>query len=226
MDRKVKTGLIILIVIVSVSAFISAGCVDSDGGKKYSIKGSATFGDRYVEDYCSSKYVVAEAYCSKYESYEGISKEPFNCQYGCWDGMCVESNFVASEEKKTFWTKVKSFFGFDMPYCKKGETSSFAEFGNIHDNKVTGKEKHVFTDGGKYKLCCAESSNGNNKKCYTFNEGVYDRALVFDFSNEEEKYVKVQEEFLVNGRKIIYGFQNGELIRRIKENSTGTLVNI
>jgi len=58
MDKKIKIGITTLLLIVSISTFISAACIDSDGGKEYYIKGDATFESRYVEDYCSSKYVV------------------------------------------------------------------------------------------------------------------------------------------------------------------------
>jgi subtilisin family serine protease len=69
-------------------------CVDSDGGRNYTLKGNVTKGDVVKTDFCDGN-VLKEYYCDNRTNPLGIIKNvSYNCtRYGysgCEDGMCVK----------------------------------------------------------------------------------------------------------------------------------------
>jgi hypothetical protein len=61
-------------------------CIDSDGGKNYHEKGTATAGSTSLSDHCSGN-ILTEKYCSDDE----IKWLTYECPNGCLSGACLES---------------------------------------------------------------------------------------------------------------------------------------
>ena len=85
------------LMLISLVVFVSAqeNCTDSDGGKWYYIKGSATqiISQNGVEkmftsfdDQCISTSILREGYCEG----DQLTTTDFTCPYGCNDGQCIQ----------------------------------------------------------------------------------------------------------------------------------------
>ncbi|MFH1590560.1 MAG: hypothetical protein ABIC95_01395 [archaeon] len=81
-------------------------CEDSDGGKAWYTKGTTSTATGMGTDYCGGGYVY-EWYCLNNQK----ANERKLCDYGCWDGACVESK----KEIKEFSIK-DGRFDFEMHY--------------------------------------------------------------------------------------------------------------
>ena len=99
-----KKSVITLIIVVAVIAIVilalgmtgqivggvPKGCIDSDGGKDYFVKGEIHYNNRDVsyEDYCTfSGKKVNEYYCHSDNQIKSLREE---CENGCVDGVCIE----------------------------------------------------------------------------------------------------------------------------------------
>ncbi len=86
----------------------TSGCLDSDGGLNYYIKGNITLYDYFQEDRCLDSYTcekyfdsascleefyLEELYCGDGNLYGGdyVGGVYYNCPYGCEGGACIES---------------------------------------------------------------------------------------------------------------------------------------
>jgi hypothetical protein len=72
-----------------LAALSPGSCSDSDGGKDYAVKGTATKGTNSKTDSCSSASVLIEYFCNK----NSISSINYNCGSGkvCSNGACIPS---------------------------------------------------------------------------------------------------------------------------------------
>lgn len=61
-------------------------CTDSDGGKNYYVKGTATASGQSLSDHCNSDGTLTEKYCSN----NVVVWETYACPYGCSDGRCID----------------------------------------------------------------------------------------------------------------------------------------
>ncbi len=79
-----------------------SGCLDSDGGLNYYVKGNITVVDYFNEDRCLDSYVcekyfnslycLEEFYCGGGTLYGGdYGSAYYNCPYGCEEGICLEN---------------------------------------------------------------------------------------------------------------------------------------
>ena len=62
-------------------------CIDSDGGKNYFVKGTATEGTSWT-DYCCSDYCLKEYYCANNEKHSDLYTCPDDSV--CKDGACID----------------------------------------------------------------------------------------------------------------------------------------
>lgn len=65
-------------------------CTDSDGGKNYYVKGTATASGQSLSDHCNSDGTLTEKYCSNNQ----IVWETYACPYGCSDGRCIDTTII------------------------------------------------------------------------------------------------------------------------------------
>lgn len=61
-------------------------CTDTDGGKKYYVKGTTKAGEASKTDFCRNynSPVLVEHYCNK----NNIASADYTCPYGCENGVC------------------------------------------------------------------------------------------------------------------------------------------
>jgi hypothetical protein len=71
-------------------------CTDTDGGKNFYVKGTATGIQGGGTDYCYTNVNLAEYYCDPVNQWTGTVN--YNCPYGCSDGAC--NTPAISEETK------------------------------------------------------------------------------------------------------------------------------
>ena len=83
-------ALIYLIPKFTGEAVTSIPCVDSDGGKIYTVQGTVQKGVSVkVTDYCLDEVQLREHYCSD-NQFKALEVEFYNCPNGCVNGACVE----------------------------------------------------------------------------------------------------------------------------------------
>ncbi len=91
----VIVGLIYIIPKFSGSA-ISIPCVDSDGGKVYTVQGTVQKGVSVkVTDYCIDSIQLREHYCSD-NQFKAMEVDYYDCPNGCVNGACVQKATSAS----------------------------------------------------------------------------------------------------------------------------------
>ena len=101
---KIKKGdlttlVVMIVIIVALIYFIpkftgdavtSIPCVDSDGGKIYTVQGTVQKGVSVkVTDYCLDEVQLREHYCSD-NQFKALEVEFYNCPNGCSNGACIE----------------------------------------------------------------------------------------------------------------------------------------
>ncbi|MDO8460247.1 MAG: hypothetical protein Q7S74_04005, partial [Nanoarchaeota archaeon] len=71
----------------------SGTCSDSDGGKDYTLKGTAVAGANTLMDYCESSGIVHEYYCGSPTNAASLTSESYTCPlfYACINGACVST---------------------------------------------------------------------------------------------------------------------------------------
>ena len=82
-------------------------CTDTDGGKDYYIKGSAT--DRYSRawaDRCINTDELSEVFCSEKNTVDAVR---YTCPYGCKDGACQPGITVLSPNGGEKWEAGKTY---------------------------------------------------------------------------------------------------------------------
>jgi len=83
-------ALIYLIPKFTGEAITTIPCVDSDGGKIYTVQGTVQKGAAVqVTDYCIDEVQLREHYCSDNE-FRVLEVEYYNCPNGCANGACIE----------------------------------------------------------------------------------------------------------------------------------------
>lgn len=83
-------ALIYLIPKFTGEAVTSIPCVDSDGGKIYTVQGTVQKGVAVkVTDYCIDEVQLREHYCSD-NQFRALEVEYYNCPNGCSNGACTE----------------------------------------------------------------------------------------------------------------------------------------
>jgi hypothetical protein len=94
------TILVVLILIIIALVYVipkftgdavdSIPCVDSDGGKIYTVQGTVQKGVAVqVTDYCLDDVQLREHYCSE-NQFKALEIEYYDCPNGCSNGACVE----------------------------------------------------------------------------------------------------------------------------------------
>lgn len=70
-------------------------CDDTDGGKDYHVKGTATTLEKTYSDHCNKDGTLTEKYCEG----DSIKAETYTCPEGseCSDGACTVSNILTSK---------------------------------------------------------------------------------------------------------------------------------
>ncbi len=98
--REDLTTLVVMIVIIVALIYLipkftgevvtSIPCVDSDGGRIYTVQGTVQKGVAVqVTDYCVDETQLREHYCSDNE-FKALEVEYYNCPNGCANGACIE----------------------------------------------------------------------------------------------------------------------------------------
>ncbi len=102
---KIKKGdlttlVVMIVIIVALIYFIpkfsgdavqSIPCVDSDGGKIYTVQGTVQKGAGVqVTDYCIDEVQLREHYCSE-NQFKALEIEYYNCPNGCSNGACTQT---------------------------------------------------------------------------------------------------------------------------------------
>ena len=65
-------------------------CIDSDGGRNYSVKGSIPDSPSPWTDYCKNTTTLRESYCNpNVANVTGVTLEDYVCSSGCQDGACL-----------------------------------------------------------------------------------------------------------------------------------------
>jgi len=81
---------------VRVTATTLGKCIDSDGGKDYSVQGTSNGGNGKFSDVCMSPTILKERYCGG-----GVVRtEVYACDFGCTRGRCREENTKAYEKSR------------------------------------------------------------------------------------------------------------------------------
>ncbi len=103
---KIKKGdlttLVVMIVIILLLIYFipkftgdavqSVPCVDSDGGKIYTVQGTVQKGVAVqVTDYCLDETQLREHYCSD-NQFKALEVDYYNCPNGCSNGACVQTS--------------------------------------------------------------------------------------------------------------------------------------
>lgn len=94
------TILVVLIVIIIALVYVipkftgdavdSIPCVDSDGGRIYTVQGTVQKGvSVQVSDYCIDEVQLREHYCSE-NQFKALEVEYYDCPNGCSNGACIE----------------------------------------------------------------------------------------------------------------------------------------
>ncbi|MCK4634356.1 MAG: hypothetical protein KAT37_00605 [Candidatus Aenigmarchaeota archaeon] len=91
---------------------ISDSCTDTDGGKNYYEKGTATMGGTSLSDHCNSDNSLTEKYCSD----EEIKWVKYECLHGCENGACISE---AEEYEETTCGDSKCMYPEDDYNCRK-----------------------------------------------------------------------------------------------------------
>jgi len=107
---KIKKGdlttlVVMVVIIVALIYFIpkftgdavqSIPCVDSDGGKIFTVQGTVQKGVSVrVTDYCLDEVQLREHYCSE-SDLRALEVEFYNCPNGCSNGACIETTTTSS----------------------------------------------------------------------------------------------------------------------------------
>ena len=97
--EDLTTLVVMIVIIVALIYFIPKfsgdvvqpiPCVDSDGGKIYTVQGTVQKGVGIkVTDYCIDEVQLREHYCSDNE-FRALEVEYYNCPNGCANGACIE----------------------------------------------------------------------------------------------------------------------------------------
>ncbi len=83
-------ALIYLIPKFTGEAVTSIPCVDSDGGKIYTVQGTVQKGVAVkVTDYCIDEVQLREHYCSD-NQFKALEIEYYSCPNGCSNGACIQ----------------------------------------------------------------------------------------------------------------------------------------
>lgn len=102
-------ALIYLIPKFTGEAVTSIPCVDSDGGKIYTVQGTVQKGVAVkVTDYCIDEIQLREHYCSD-NQFRALEVEYYNCPNGCSNGACTQITTSTSTSAGTTLSAEKPF---------------------------------------------------------------------------------------------------------------------
>jgi len=76
-------------------------CTDSDGGKNYTVKGTASSGPSTglpATDFCIDSKTLNEYYCDGFD----VASEEYDCEFGCSDGRCVEKSCTDDDATENY----------------------------------------------------------------------------------------------------------------------------
>ena len=69
-------------------------CEDSDGGRKYYVKGISSIGNNLTNDHCLNNNTLMETYCGV----GGLLEEEYGCTNGCENGSCITCASISENE--------------------------------------------------------------------------------------------------------------------------------
>ncbi len=156
-------------------------CTDSDGGKNYYVKGTATAGSQSLSDHCNDKYSLTEKFCSGNE----IKWETYNCPHGCSEGACmlnasINTTCIKKEDKCCLGDKCVS----SSVTCSKGYIPIFEGCNEQCVPKKGCKPSHCTdSDGGAnyYTFGYINSSIGG----YSPDKCADDKTLIEQYCSNE-----------------------------------------
>jgi len=156
----------------------STNCTDTDGGKNYLVKGSASaegMGTTY--DVCDGNYIV-EAYCLA----DGIKTEKHLCELGCGDGICFAAEIAilgpeakpqqinaSKTESISFTTKTGKIFSGTINDVKEDKATITIE-NNTFTLNIGGEEKLDLDNDGVYDLSVTLNNLAQGKAGLTLEE--------------------------------------------------------
>lgn len=120
-------------------------CVDSDGGLRYTVTGSAKSAVEEKFDYCSDQGTLVEYYCDQNQ----ITNVTYGCGGPCGEGKCLQKQDVRCVEDE---------FGVDLYYG----TEKVYSLENTCNSKSSAKK---YVCEGNYFASDSDSCN-NKQTCY------------------------------------------------------------
>jgi hypothetical protein len=138
-------------------ACIKKTCTDTDGGKNYVLKGTATGIDGNIQtDYCrkDNTYQLVEFWCNT--NYQTLNNEIYYCPYGCVDGACIEKTYITNcselKGKEVYISSPDHILTItpNVISLKEGETASI-ELMAIQD------QREYYVSPSLYSLALSES---------------------------------------------------------------------
>lgn len=158
------------------------GCSDSDGGKNYYVKGTATDGSTSLSDHCNPDGTLTEKYCSGDE----IKWHSYDCPGECINGACIKLVGIETEEPIPVEAHICTEEEKEAEICTMGyepvcgySNGKWETYGNACGACVSGAEYLIFGECEMEEL--HEDQEGEHEETQACNGCVY--------SSEEAKII-------------------------------------
>jgi hypothetical protein len=112
-------------------------CTDSDDGKNYYQKGTATANGQNLTDQCNEDGTLMEKYCYGNE----IEAETYQCPYGCQDGACIQQ-----PPAQSYFTE--GFESYSVSQAPSSPWQTLANAGTVTEQMVHSGVKSLLLSGG------------------------------------------------------------------------------
>lgn len=139
--KKEVVFILILVLIFVIGCGPKSGCMDSDGGIEYYIKGYLEVEGQHYEDYCvvEGGVTVHEYYCDSVGNFTVLNSTEFPCPYGCEDGACQQQSCSDTDEGLDYYEAGTVLHGgFEYPdfcYSAQGLNEQFCN-GSMNYSKL------------------------------------------------------------------------------------------